>query len=217
MAKALPLPGAPDFPERFRRLTALEQAQALARGKRRHERKYPATALGGDRRSANFRATSNHEDRQCDVPDPERYGFTNFAAHVLGCTARSIQVTVRIAERIPPALQGALADTRIAERKNDLIRIAGMPPERHPQLLEHPTDVIADPDNAEVSTKPDVLVSLCGALYNIANDTNFDAIVTYAQRLRREIGEFLVTMSLKRDPELKKTAGFIRWAATRTQ
>ena len=46
-------------------------------------------------------------------------------------------MTVRIAERIPPALQAALADTRITKRKNDLIRIAGMPPDRHRQLLEH--------------------------------------------------------------------------------
>ncbi len=136
MAKALPLPGASDFPERFRRLTALEQAQALARGKRRHERKYPAPRLGGDRRSADFRANSNRENRQHDDPDPERYGFTDFAARVLGCTARSIQVTVRIGERIPPALQVALVDTRIAERKNDLIRIAAMPADRHRQLLE---------------------------------------------------------------------------------
>ena len=62
-----------------------------------------------------------------------------------------------------------------------------------------------------------MLVSLCGALFNIADDTNFDAIVAYARRLRREIGEFLVTMSLKRNPDLQNTAGFIRWAATRTQ
>ena len=135
MANALPLLTAPDFPERFGRLTALEQAQALARGKRRHERNYPATAHGGDRQSAAFRASNNREDRQCDVPGPERHGFTDFAARVLGCTTRSIQVTVRIAERIPPALQAALSDTRIAERKRDLVRIAGMSQERHQQLL----------------------------------------------------------------------------------
>ncbi len=136
MTKALPVPGAPDFPERFRRLTALEQAQALARGKRRHERDHPIANHGEDRRSAAFRTGSECENHQQDIPDPKRYGFTNFAARLLGCTARSIQVTVRIAERIPPALQAALADTRIAERKKDLIRIAGMPPDRHRQLLE---------------------------------------------------------------------------------
>ena len=136
MAKALPLLTTSDFPERYRRLTALEQAQTLACGKRRHERKYPATSLGGDRRSAAFRASTNHKDRQNDVPDPERCSFTNFAARMLGCTARSIQVTVRIAELIPPPLQAVLADTRIAERKRDLVRIAGMSQERHQQLLK---------------------------------------------------------------------------------
>ena len=66
-------------------------------------------------------------------------------------------------------------------------------------------------------TEADILVSLCGALFNMANDTNFDAIVAYATRLRREIGEFLVTMCLKRDPKLQNSKGFIHWAAHRTR
>lgn len=135
MARVLPRPGATDFPERFSRLTALEQAQALARGKRRHEREYPRTGHGGDRRSAAFRAGSDREDRRRAAPDPEQQGFTDFAARLLDCTTRSVQVTVRIAERIPPDLQAALADTRLAERKRDLVRIADMSPERHRQLL----------------------------------------------------------------------------------
>ena len=45
-------------------------------------------------------------------------------------------MTVRIAERIPPDLQAALADTRLAERKRDLVRIADMSPERQRRLLE---------------------------------------------------------------------------------
>ena len=83
--------------------------------------------------------------------------------------------------------------------------------------IPHPAAIIADPENAEVPTQSDVLVSLCGALYRMADDTNFDAIVAYATRVRREIGEFLVTMCLKRDPKLQKTRGFIHWAARRTQ
>lgn len=136
MTRALPVPGTPDFPERFSRLTALEQAQALARGKRRHERKYPAIGHGGDRRSDAFRTDSKRENRQRTAPDPERQGFTDFTARLLGCTTRSIQLTVRIAERIPPDLQAALCDTRLAERKRDLVRIADMSPERHRQLLQ---------------------------------------------------------------------------------
>ena len=135
MPDRLPLPDAPDFPERFRRLTALQQAQALMQGKQRHERIYPQAAHGGDRRSVSFRA-HQEVDAQREYPLPERTGFANFAAWLLGCTARSVQVTVRIAERIPPALQAALADTLLAERKRDLVRIADMPPERHRQLLQ---------------------------------------------------------------------------------
>ncbi|MCY3760891.1 MAG: hypothetical protein OXH50_06545 [Gemmatimonadetes bacterium] len=135
MPDLLPLPDAPDFPERFRRLTALEQAQALLQGKRRHERKYPQAAHGGDRRSASFRARRETGARR-EYSAPERTGFTNFAACLLGCTSRSIQISVRIAERIPAALQAGLAETPIAERKGDLVRIAGMSPDRHRQLLE---------------------------------------------------------------------------------
>lgn len=135
MDDLLPLPDEPDFPERFCRLTALEQAQALLQGKRRHERKYPQAAHGGDRRSAFFRAR-RETGAQRERPAPERTGFTSFAACRLGCTARSIQISVRIAERIPAALQAELAETRVARRKRDLVRIADMSPERHRQLLE---------------------------------------------------------------------------------
>ena len=44
-----------------------------------------------------------------------------------------------------------------------------------------------------------------------------DAIVTYATRLRREVGEFLVSRCIKRDSTLGNTPGAIRWYATRTQ
>ena len=135
MPDLLPLADASDLPERFRRLTALQQAQALLQGKRRHDRKYPQATHGGDRRSASFRARQMNGSHP-DYSAPERTGFTNFAARLLGCMGRSIQATVRIAERIPPALQTALAKTRVAERKKDLVRIAGMSPERHRQLLQ---------------------------------------------------------------------------------
>ena len=39
------------------------------------------------------------------------------------------------------------------------------------------------PENASA------LMALCGSLYRLAKDVNFDAIVTYATRLRREVGE----------------------------
>ncbi len=140
MSRSLPLPESPDFPSRFRRLTALQQAQALAQGKRRHERKYGTPPRGGDRQSAAFRALREQEGYRPDYSRPDRCGFTNFAAWRLGCTPRSIQIAVRIAERIPTALQATLAETPIGDRKKDLVRISAMSSQQQARLLQRLQD-----------------------------------------------------------------------------
>ena len=83
--------------------------------------------------------------------------------------------------------------------------------------LPHPRAVIGDPENADIPENASALMALCGSLYRMASDTNFDAIVTYAARLRREVGEFLVGSCVRREPALQRSPGFIRWAAARTQ
>ena len=83
--------------------------------------------------------------------------------------------------------------------------------------LPHPKQVISDPSNAPIPGNQSTLLALCGSLYRLADDINFDAIVTYATRLRREVGEFLVSRCIKRDERLGNTPGAIRWYATRTQ
>ena len=83
--------------------------------------------------------------------------------------------------------------------------------------LPHPRAVIDDPENAKVPSNPSALIALCGALYRLADDVNLDAVVTYAARLRREVGEFLVGSCIRREPKLQHTPAFIRWAAVRTQ
>ena len=67
------------------------------------------------------------------------------------------------------------------------------------------------PDNASA------LIALCGSLYRMADDINLGAIVTYATRLRREVGEFLVGSCIRREPALQHTQAFIQWAATKTR
>ena len=83
--------------------------------------------------------------------------------------------------------------------------------------LPHPRAVIDDPENAVVPENASALIALCGSLYHMADDINLGAIVTYATRLRREIGEFLVGSCIRRDPDLQRSPAFIRWAAARTQ
>ena len=83
--------------------------------------------------------------------------------------------------------------------------------------LPHPRTVLDDPDNAEVPENASALIALCGSLYRLASDVNLDAIVTYATRLRREVGEFLVGSCVRREPALQRSPAFIRWAAAKTQ
>ena len=83
--------------------------------------------------------------------------------------------------------------------------------------LPHPRAVIDDPENADVPDNASALIALCGSLYRMADDVNLGSIVSYAMRLRREVGEFLVGSCIRREPDLQRTDAFIRWAAARTQ
>ena len=82
--------------------------------------------------------------------------------------------------------------------------------------LPHPRAVIDDPETAVVPDNASALIALCGSLYRMADDVNLGAIVTYATRLRREVGEFLVGSCIRREPSLQHTEAFVRWAAART-
>ena len=66
--------------------------------------------------------------------------------------------------------------------------------------LPHPRAVIADPGNADIPENASTLMALCGSLYRMASDVTLDAIVTYATRLRREVGESLVGACVRREP-----------------
>ena len=83
--------------------------------------------------------------------------------------------------------------------------------------LPHPRAVIADPANADIPENASTLMALCGSLYRMASDVTLDAIVTYATRLRREVGESLVGACVRREPALQRSPAFIRWAAAKTQ
>ena len=58
--------------------------------------------------------------------------------------------------------------------------------------LPHPRAVLNDPANADIPENASALMALCGSLYRLATDVTMDAIVTFAERLRREVGESLL-------------------------
>ena len=59
---------------------------------------------------------------------------------------------------------------------------------------------MTDPANADIPENASALMALCGSLYRLATDVTLDAIVTFAERLRREVGESLVGACVRRDP-----------------
>ena len=63
---------------------------------------------------------------------------------------------------------------------------------------------------AQGDEEPEALIALCGSLYRLATDVTMDAIVTFAQQLRREVGESLVVACVRRDPALQRSPAFIR-------
>ncbi len=83
--------------------------------------------------------------------------------------------------------------------------------------LPHPRAVLNDPVNAAIPENASALMALCGSLYRLATDVTMDAIVTFAERLRREVGESLVGACVRCDPTLQRSPAFIRWAAARTR
>ncbi len=80
--------------------------------------------------------------------------------------------------------------------------------------LPHSKTVLDDPENASIPDNSSALIALCGALYRLAEDISLDAIITC---VRREIGKFLVSSCIRRDPALLHSPAFIRWAAAGSQ
>ena len=72
-------------------------------------------------------------------------------------------------------------------------------------------------ENVDIPDNASALLALCGSLYRLASDVTLDAIVTFARRLRREVGESLVGACVRRHPALQRSPAFIRWAAAKTQ
>ena len=82
--------------------------------------------------------------------------------------------------------------------------------------LPNPQMIIEDPDNAQIPVNDSQLIALCGSLYRLADPFNMSAISTYAKRLRREIGQYLVDACVTRDPCLRETSGYIDWAVAQS-
>ena len=73
--------------------------------------------------------------------------------------------------------------------------------------------IMLDPANAPVPDEPSVRFAIAGMLARKASDTNFDRVVSYADRLGDEISAYTVKDAVARDKNLTGTSTFVHWAA----
>jgi hypothetical protein len=74
-----------------------------------------------------------------------------------------------------------------------------------------PKKIILDPLHSEVPKEQDVIFALTAALSYQANETNFDAIMQYVERIPTEFAVFFLKYTITREPKLKETNAFINW------
>ena len=72
--------------------------------------------------------------------------------------------------------------------------------------------IIADPDGAPVPTDPSVRYATCVGLARSATRQNLANIVKFTRRLSREFEVLTVMDATTRDPKLKDTSAYGRWA-----
>ena len=82
--------------------------------------------------------------------------------------------------------------------------------------LPMPGVVLNDPEKAMIPENASALLALCGSIVQYVNDKqvddmNFEAVCTYALRLRKEIGQFLIGTCVKRNVSLCQTRAFVNY------
>jgi hypothetical protein len=73
-------------------------------------------------------------------------------------------------------------------------------------------EIYLNPNTAPVPEKPDVLYALMGSLAHGAEPANFDATVSYLDRVPAEFSVLCVKDAMLRNPKVKTTAAFTKWA-----
>jgi len=109
-------------------LTTLERGGHLLRRKEIYEAKHPEA-----------KAYSSEKQRQRRKQEPDEIispGFTIDTAAKLGVTPRTVQQEVQIAEKIAPEVKEIISDTKLADSKKELLKLARMEPETQKKIAE---------------------------------------------------------------------------------
>lgn len=81
------------------------------------------------------------------------------------------------------------------------------------QGIPMPEDILADPQRAPIPDRsnPAQQWAVCGSVAHVVKDTTMPSFVTYAKRLRPELGEYMVDCAVRRDASLRYGQPWIEW------
>lgn len=80
--------------------------------------------------------------------------------------------------------------------------------------LPSPDAVLMKPDTHPIPDEASVRYALAGAIAHRATPDNFDAVVTFAQRMPKEFSVMIILDAMRKNPDVQQTKAFIRWAST---
>lgn len=109
-------------------LNPLDRAVHLNTRKKIYEELNPATAHGGDRKSADF-SDKNQNDTVATR-------FSAETAEKLGLSERTIQRACEIAENIPAELQAKIAGTWLSQKQGELLKLSKQGPEAQEKIVD---------------------------------------------------------------------------------
>ena len=77
--------------------------------------------------------------------------------------------------------------------------------------LDDPQIILNDPKNARIPKGKSALIATCGSVARVAKADDMEAVTTYAGRLSREIGEYMVSSVVRLNEEAAYTRAYVNW------
>ncbi|MFM5883670.1 hypothetical protein, partial [Methanobrevibacter gottschalkii] len=78
--------------------------------------------------------------------------------------------------------------------------------------LPNPDAILLNPDTADVPSDPATLYALSGAISSRISSANIDRAIVYLKRIPSEFSVLCMSMTVRRDPTVTSTKGFIDWS-----
>jgi len=137
------------------------------------------------------------------------------------CTPRSLLMMERIARQLSPDGGKTLpVDEQAIEIYSGIIgepeTVQFLTTMRMKGELPSYAEIVADPENAHLPSKPDARMLACYILAGDLKPTDFGAAITYVSRMPKEFALTFIKAAVKRDMKLALSKDFDKWAKNNT-